>query len=116
MGCRESRPPREISNGSGSSVWGAVRRLCLFTTPPQVSEQANESPCIEQRLQPSPQIQKIHLKCQKVKNFKIGVYKVRYLMIEYHLSSGSGGMADVLDSGSSGSLSCESSSLFFRID
>ena len=116
MGCRESRPPREISNGSGSSVWGAVRRLCLFTTPPQVSEQANESPCIEQRLQPSPQIQKIHLKCQKVKNFKIGVYKVRYLMIEYHLSSGSGGMADALDSGSSGSLSCESSSLFFRID
>lgn len=36
-------------------------------------------------------------------------------MILYHLSSGSGGMADALDSGSSGSLSCESSSLFFRI-
>ena len=36
-------------------------------------------------------------------------------MIKYHLSSGSGGMADALDSGSSGSLSCESSSLFFRI-
>ena len=37
-------------------------------------------------------------------------------MIRYHLSSGSGGMADALDSGSSGSLSCESSSLFFRTD
>ena len=36
-------------------------------------------------------------------------------MVLYHLSSGSGGMADALDSGSSGSLSCESSSLFFRI-
>lgn len=36
-------------------------------------------------------------------------------MLLYHLSSGSGGMADALDSGSSGSLSCESSSLFFRI-
>ena len=36
-------------------------------------------------------------------------------MILYYLSSGSGGMADALDSGSSGSLSCESSSLFFRI-
>ena len=58
---------------------------------------------------------KIHSKEAKVKNFKIGVYKVWYLVIEYHLSSGSGGMADALDSGSSGSLSCESSSLFFRI-
>ena len=35
-------------------------------------------------------------------------------MLLYHVSSGSGGMADALDSGSSGSLSCESSSLFFR--
>lgn len=71
--------------------------------------------CLEFWISNSIKCLKIYLKYIKVKNFKIGVYKVRHLMIEYHLSSGSGGMADALDSGSSGSLSCESSSLFFRI-
>ena len=48
-------------------------------------------------------------------NYKFNTLQTSFLMIKYHLSSGSGGMADALDSGSSGSLSCESSSLFFRI-
>ena len=47
--------------------------------------------------------------------YKFNTLQTSFLMIKYHLSSGSGGMADALDSGSSGSLSCESSSLFFRI-
>ena len=34
---------------------------------------------------------------------KIRGLQIRSVMIEYHLSSGSGGMADALDSGSSGS-------------
>ena len=46
--------------------------------------------------------------------YKFNTLQTSFLMIKYHLSSGSGGMADALDSGSSGSLSCESSSLFFR--
>ena len=51
-----------------------------------------------------------------MKKIKLGLYKYPMIMLYYHLSSGSGGMADALDSGSSGSLSCESSSLFFRIE
>ena len=50
-----------------------------------------------------------------IKKIKFRGLQVFSSMILYFLSSGSGGMADALDSGSSGSLSCESSSLFFRM-
>ena len=40
---------------------------------------------------------------KKIKKIKIGGLQMDSVMIRYHLSSGSGGMADALDSGSSGS-------------
>ena len=40
---------------------------------------------------------------KKIKKIKIGGLQMDSVMIRYYLSSGSGGMADALDSGSSGS-------------
>ena len=41
---------------------------------------------------------------KKYKEFKKKGLQTRFLMVVYYLSSGSGGMADALDSGSSGSF------------